>query len=121
MHISDYTRYFHTPDELAEFCLLEVDAQNAILDSLVDAGKLKAEKACKLQEIQEARCAATQTPPSTVKPKLYYLRFWRNVLATISMRKSSGRGMASWPRSAIKLIALMIWRKRGTALTRKER
>ncbi len=121
MHISDYTRYFRTPDELAEFCLLEVDAQNIILDSLVDAGELKAEKACKLPEAQETRCATTQTPPSITKRKRYHLQFWQNVLETIGMTKSSGYGLASWPGLAIRLIASIVGTKRGTALTQKEK
>jgi hypothetical protein len=40
MHIADYTKIFATPDELADFLMLEVKEQDRILAELAQVGRI---------------------------------------------------------------------------------
>jgi hypothetical protein len=40
MHIVDYTKLFKTPDELADFLMLEMEEQNRILAEFAQTGRV---------------------------------------------------------------------------------
>ena len=57
MHISDYTKCFSSADELAAFCMLGIDEQNAVIAGFVDAGVLKAERTCRIETARKERAS----------------------------------------------------------------
>jgi len=126
MHIPDYTQYFASMEELADFCMLEVDEQNAILATLADAGRLNAEMTCRVDTAsrEERKCSrecATQPMErSTNARKKCPPRRSAGLLKAAIRVKSSVRNTASWLGSAIKRHVTEQCIRHGCTSTGKE-